>query len=112
MAPMVRSIREIALRYKIDIAIFGHAGDGNLHPTCMTDERDEEEMRQVERAFGEIFHRAVELGGTISGEHGVGVKKRPFLALAVRNEGINTMWRIKQALDPNDVLNPGKIFPP
>lgn len=111
MAPMVRSIREIALRHKIDIAIFGHAGDGNLYPTCMTDERDEEEMKRVEVAFGEIFHRAVELGGTITGEHEVGLKKRPFLALAVDDEGINTMCRIKQALDPNDVLNPGKIFP-
>jgi len=112
IAPMVQSIREIASRNDIQIAIFGHAGDGNLHPTCMTDERDEEEMKRVEAAFGEIFRRAVELGGTITGEHGVGLKKRPFLALAVGDEGIDTMRRIKQALDPNDILNPGKIFAP
>lgn len=112
IAPMVKSIGKIASRYDIEIAIFGHAGDGNLHPTCMTDERDEEEMKRVEAAFGEIFRRAVELGGTITGEHGVGLKKRPFLALVVGDEGISTMWRIKQALDPNDILNPGKIFPP
>jgi len=112
IAPMVKSIREIASRYEIQVAIFGHAGDGNLHPTCMTDERDEEEMKRVEAAFGEIFRRVVELGGTITGEHGVGLKKRPFLVLVVGHEGINTMWRIKQALDPNDILNPGKIFAP
>src|SRR5699024_886066 len=68
IAPMVKAIREIAEKYELNICTFGHAGDGNLHPTCLTDIRDKEEIALVEQAFDEIFKKAVELGGTITGE--------------------------------------------
>ena len=107
---MVRRIREIAARYQIEIAIFGHAGDGNLHPTGMTDARNNEEMGRIEAAFEEIFEAALALGGTITGEHGVGLKKRHILPAKAGVAGMATMKAIKHALDPNLILNPGKVF--
>ena len=107
---MVRRIREIAERYRIEVAIFGHAGDGNLHPTALTDVRDHEEMKRVKDAFDEIFHQALSLGGTITGEHGVGLKKRHVLPKQMGEVGMGTLKAIKQSLDPNHILNPGKIF--
>jgi len=94
----------------VAIAVFGHAGDGNLHPTCMTDERDKEEMARVEDALGEIFAAALDLGGTITGEHGVGLKKRTFLPQALGMPTLEAMVKIKNLLDPEGILNPGKIF--
>lgn len=110
VAAMVKAINEIAKKYDVTIATFGHAGDGNLHPTCTTDIRDKEEMERVEKAFAEIFEKAIELGGTITGEHGVGQMKAPYLEWQLGEEGIRVMKQIKQALDPNNILNPGKIF--
>jgi glycolate oxidase len=107
---MVRRIREIASRYRIEMAIFGHAGDGNLHPTGMTDARNKEELGRVEAAFEAIFEAALALGGTITGEHGVGLKKRHILPAKVGETGMATMKAIKHALDPNHILNPGKVF--
>jgi glycolate oxidase len=111
IANMVKAINEIAQKYNLQICTFGHAGDGNLHPTCPTDARNHEEMERVEQAFEEIFHKAVELGGTITGEHGVGVMKAPYLELKLGAAGIAAMKSIKDALDPNNIMNPGKIFP-
>lgn len=110
IANMVNAINEIAKKYNLNICTFGHAGDGNLHPTCLTDARDKEEMMRVERAFEEIFKKAIELGGTITGEHGVGTMKLPYLHLKVGEVGIEVMRQIKRAMDPNLILNPGKIF--
>jgi glycolate oxidase len=110
IARMVSAINEIALKYQLDICTFGHAGDGNLHPTCPTDARNHEEMEKVEMAFAEIFEKAIEFGGTITGEHGVGVVKAPYLELKLGKEGIAVMKAIKQALDPNNIMNPGKVF--
>lgn len=110
LAKMVKAIDNIAKKYDIMICTFGHAGDGNLHPTCPTDARDTEEIARVEKAFEEIFKKAVELGGTITGEHGVGTSKRPYLHLKAGEEGIAAMRSIKQALDPRNIMNPGKIF--
>lgn len=110
IAPMVKAINEIALKYEIQICTFGHAGDGNLHPTVPTDVRNKEEFSKVQKAFGEIFEKAVELGGTITGEHGVGAMKAPYLHLKVGKEGINAMRKIKNSFDPNNIMNPGKIF--
>lgn len=110
IAKMVRAIEEIADKYQLRICTFGHAGDGNLHPTCLTDARNKEEMLLVEKAFEEIFHKAVELGGTITGEHGVGAMKLPYLHLKVGVAGIEVMQNIKQAIDPNNIMNPDKIF--
>lgn len=110
IAKMVAAINEIAEKYQVNICTFGHAGDGNLHPTCLTDSRNKNEIHRVELAFEEIFHRAIELGGTITGEHGVGVMKAPYLELKLGVEGINVMKGIKQALDPHNIMNPGKVF--
>ena len=110
IANMVKAIREIAEKYNVTICTFGHAGDGNLHPTCLTDVRDKEEMERVEAAFAEIFEKAIQLGGTITGEHGVGMVKAPFLEWKVGSGGINAMKGIKQAFDPVGILNPGKMF--
>ncbi|WP_339215526.1 glycolate oxidase subunit GlcD [Ornithinibacillus sp. FSL M8-0202] len=110
IAKMVNAIQQIAKRYDVNICTFGHAGDGNLHPTCLTDIRDEEEMKRVEKAFEEIFIKAIELGGTITGEHGVGAMKLPYLHLKVGEAGIEVMRNIKEAIDPNHIMNPGKIF--
>ena len=110
IAPMVEAINAIAKKYNIPICTFGHAGDGNLHPTCMTDARNEEEMHRAEQAFAEIFAKAIELGGTITGEHGVGAMKAPYLEMKLGKEGIAAMQGIKQAFDPNNIMNPGKMF--
>src|SRR5699024_7595549 len=85
-------------------------GDGNLHPTCVTDLMDAEEMERVEKALEEIFHHAIELGGTITGEHGVGAMKAPFLHWKLGEAGVGVMTEIKQALDANHTMNPGKLY--
>ena len=110
IAEMVLAINEIAQKYEVKICTFGHAGDGNLHPTCPTDARDHEEMERVEMAFAEIFEKAIELGGTITGEHGVGIVKAPYLELKLGKEGIHAMLAVKTALDPHNIMNPGKVF--
>jgi glycolate oxidase len=110
IANMVYAIGEIAQKYNVKIATFGHAGDGNLHPTCPTDVRDHDEIERVEKAFAEIFAKAIELGGTITGEHGVGAMKAPYLEWKLGKEGIAAMKAIKASLDPNNIMNPGKVF--
>jgi glycolate oxidase len=110
LAEMVEQIDVIAKRWNVEICTFGHAGDGNLHPTCMTDERDQDEIHRVESAFAEIFTASVKLGGTITGEHGVGEMKAPFLELRVGETGIEVMKAVKAAFDPLGLLNPGKMF--
>jgi glycolate oxidase len=109
---MLRRIHAAADRHGVTIATFGHAGDGNLHPTCLTDERDPAAVARAEAAFEEIFAAALALGGTITGEHGVGLAKRRFLPAQVGDPAIGLMRQIKAVLDPNQVLNPGKIFEP
>lgn len=112
MPRMVERIEEIARRHSVTVGTFGHAGDGNLHPTACADERDRDEMRRVERTFEEIFETAIALGGTITGEHGVGLAKKPFLERQCGAPAIEFMRNLKRVLDPNAVLNPGKIFEP
>ncbi|WP_406687604.1 glycolate oxidase subunit GlcD [Rossellomorea vietnamensis] len=110
IAKMVKAINDIAERHGVKICTFGHAGDGNLHPTVATDARDHDEMERVEAAFEEIFAHAIELGGTITGEHGVGMMKAPYLEWKLGAEGINAMKMIKQSFDPNNIMNPNKVF--
>ncbi len=93
------------------IPVFGHAGDGNLHPNILCDRRDAEEMKRVREAAREIFEAAVELGGTLSGEHGIGLLKKQFMEMDVGPEALRVMRAIKTALDPLGIMNPGKIFP-
>ena len=108
---MCRRLQEIKKKYNIDLVVFGHIGDGNLHPNIIADKSDKEEMQRVEKAVAEIFEAAVELGGTLSGEHGIGVMKAPFMEMELGAAGLEMMKRIKQAWDPNNIMNPGKIFP-
>lgn len=110
LAEMVERINQIARKYNVEICTFGHAGDGNLHPTCMCDERNPEEIHRVEQAFEEIFDAAIELGGTITGEHGVGEAKSRYLEWKVGPTGMEVMKAIKAAFDPLNLLNPGKMF--
>jgi glycolate oxidase len=108
---MVRSVREIAAQYRLLIPVFGHVGDGNLHPNILCDRRDPEELQRVRQAAAAIFAEAIRLGGTLSGEHGIGLLKKEFLEQDLGAAQVEAMRRIKAALDPNHILNPGKIFP-
>ena len=110
LAAMIGFVAEVAQRYGLKIGTFGHMGDGNLHPTFLTDERDQEEMERVERAFREIFDQAVKLGGTITGEHGVGLAKKSFLPAFAGETQMKVMRELRRALDPQGILNPGKMF--
>jgi glycolate oxidase len=110
LAKMIRFVQDIAVRHRLNIGTFGHMGDGNLHPTFLTDEKNHEEMARVEIAMKEIFDYAVSLGGTITGEHGVGLAKKPFLPAAIGEGSLTLMKQLKAALDPQGILNPGKIF--
>lgn len=107
---MVRGITAIAEKYKLQVGIFGHAGDGNLHPTFLIDMRDKDEMARTEKAVAELFQLAIDLDGTISGEHGIGLEKKPFLKNQVGAEGIRLLQNIKKTFDPLNLLNPGKMF--
>jgi glycolate oxidase len=108
---MVARIKEISHKYDLPIVIFGHAGDGNLHPNILFDKRDPQERDRVEASVAELFGAAVELGGTLSGEHGVGMLKRPYLEMALGPLAVEVMWGIKLAMDPRGILNPGKVLP-
>ncbi len=110
LTKMLRFIQEVAARHQLKLGTFGHMGDGNLHPTFLTDEKNTEEMARVEKAMKEIFDFAVSLGGTITGEHGVGLAKKPFLPEAIGGASLGLMKKLKLALDPEGILNPGKIF--
>jgi glycolate oxidase len=110
LAGMIRFVAEVARKYQLRIGTFGHMGDGNLHPTFLTDERNTAEMHRVEQAFTDIFNEAIRLGGTITGEHGVGVAKKSFLPKFAGNAQMRVMRELRRALDPNRILNPGKMF--
>jgi glycolate oxidase len=112
LAKMILFIQQTSQKYDLKIGTFGHMGDGNLHPTFLTNERNHEEMARVEKAMKEIFNYAVSLGGTITGEHGVGLAKKDFLKDALGELNLSVMRRMKGAFDPQGILNPGKIFNP
>jgi len=107
---MIEKVTEAAKRFDVTFGNFGHAGDGNLHPTCLTDERNNDEITRAHNAFDFIFNEAIKLGGTITGEHGTGLAKKQFLEKATGIPAIEMMKQIKTAIDPNNVINPGKIF--
>jgi glycolate oxidase len=110
LARMIRFVEGVAKRHRLRIGTFGHMGDGNLHPTFLTDERNKDEMRRVEEAFHEIFEEAIRLGGTITGEHGVGLAKKGFLPKFAGAAQMRVMRELRRALDPRGILNPGKMF--
>ncbi len=108
---MLNSLKEIGNRHKLKIVNFGHAGDGNIHVNIMTDKNDEIVYENAERAVKDIFEAALKLGGTISGEHGVGLAKARYLGMELSSENISLMKGIKGIFDPKGIMNPGKIFP-
>jgi glycolate oxidase len=108
---VIRRIQEISRQRDLPIVIFGHISDGNLHPNILFDQQDPEEVEKVEAAAADIFEAATAVGGTLSGEHGIGLLKRKYLSLDLPAETIEVMRSIKRALDPNNIMNPGKIFP-
>ena len=110
LAKMIRYVDTVARKYELRIGTFGHMGDGNLHPTFLTDERNSDEMHRVEQAFAEIFEEAIRLGGTITGEHGIGVAKKSFLPKFAGDAQMRVMRELRRVLDPATILNPGKMF--
>ncbi|MBI5774182.1 MAG: FAD-binding protein [Verrucomicrobia bacterium] len=110
LAKMVRFVEVIAKKYNLRVGTFGHMGDGNLHPTFLTDERNHAEMHRVHEAFKEIFDEAIRLGGTITGEHGVGLAKKDFLPKFIGPASLRVHRELRKALDPHGILNPGKMF--
>jgi glycolate oxidase len=112
MAEMVDSFAEMGNRTDLPIAAFGHAGDGNLHVNVMFDEGNLAERVRARSLVREIFGKVIEMRGTISGEHGIGITKAPYLEMEIEPVAMGLMQRIKQAFDPRGILNPGKIFPP
>ena len=106
---MVDRIADVARRHDLTIGTFGHAGDGNLHPTAVLDVHDEAAVGRTHAAFAEIFAAAIELDGTITGEHGVGAAKLPYLRDRLGDEQLALLRRIKTAFDPAGILNPGKL---
>ena len=107
---LIEQVEEIGRRHQTFVVNFGHAGDGNIHVNFMCDREDKEAVRRAREAVRETFSVAVNLGGTISGEHGIGYVKAPYLGMAINPQTVETMKQIKRALDPNGILNPGKMF--
>jgi glycolate oxidase len=107
---MVKHIQELARKHQVGINTFGHAGDGNLHVTFMCDSRNEEQMKKVEAAVDELFDMTLKLGGTLSGEHGIGITKAKYLEQELGKSGVELTKKIKSAFDPEQIMNPGKIF--
>ncbi|MBW3623366.1 MAG: FAD-binding protein [Armatimonadetes bacterium] len=108
---LLELIAEIGAKYGLRIANVFHAGDGNLHPVILFDERDPDQVRRVVEAGGEILKACVSEGGSVTGEHGIGVEKKEFISLMFTPRDLEVMERVKLAFNPNELCNPGKIFP-
>ncbi|WP_300702678.1 FAD-linked oxidase C-terminal domain-containing protein [uncultured Campylobacter sp.] len=107
---LLSGIKDISEKYGFKIPCFGHTGDGNVHVNVMVeDKNDEEQVKKGHEAITEIFKLAIKLDGTLSGEHGIGISKAPFMKLAFNEAEMNLMRAIKNAFDPNNILNPGKM---
>lgn len=107
---MIRKIVDLTEKYKLKIGVLAHAGDGNLHPLIMTDLRDKEEMKRIDQALDELYETAIGMGGTLSGEHGIGIAKDRFMRMEFNESAIEIMRGIKRVFDPNNILNPGSFL--
>ena len=110
MPDLIRKCKEVAKKYNLEINVLGHAGDGNLHPSILTDINNKEAYDRALKGLDEIIGAAVELGGVLSGEHGIGLEKQKFFRRVIDPNIINMMKGVKQLLDPNNIMNPGKIW--
>jgi glycolate oxidase len=108
---ILREIAEIAKKYNLRIANVFHAGDGNLHPAVLFDERDPEEVKRVLAAGGDVLRACVAAGGSLTGEHGIGIEKQEFLSLVFSGDDLDTMAKVRAVFNPDGLLNPGKMFP-
>ena len=111
MPELVLFLGQLGEKYRIPIPAFGHAGDGNVHVNIMFDENIPEEKENVHAVVKDLFRKVIEMGGTISGEHGIGITKAAYLDMEISGPGLDLMARVKKAFDPRNILNPGKIFP-
>jgi len=107
---MIRKVVELAEKYGLRIGVLAHAGDGNLHPLIMTDLRDKDEMARIDKALDEMYEAAISMGGTLSGEHGIGIAKDRFISKEYSPKAIEIMRGIKRVFDPNNILNPGSFL--
>ncbi len=107
---IIRRVKDIAEKHRLNIVNFGHAGDGNIHVNIMTDSKNKEEMKRADEAIGDIFKATLELGGTISGEHGIGITKSKYIVDELGATGMEVTRKIKKVFDPNNIMNPGKIL--
>ena len=110
LADTFAEIERLTDKYKLTVGTFGHAGDGNLHPTVLCDERDQDEMERAHAFYEELYDKVLEWGGTVSGEHGIGMAKIGYLKRQLGEGGVSILRRIKHSFDPAGVLNPGKMF--
>jgi glycolate oxidase len=110
LADTFAEIERLTQKYQLKVGTFGHAGDGNLHPTVLCDERNSEEMHRAHAFYDDLYEKVLAWGGTVSGEHGIGMAKKEYLARQIGSGGVRVMKRIKDAFDPKGILNPGKIF--
>lgn len=110
LAETFDEIERLSEKYKLKVGTFGHAGDGNLHPTVLCDERDRDETDRAHSFYNELYEKVLAWGGTVSGEHGIGLAKKEYLVRQIGVGGVNVMRRIKHSFDPHGTLNPGKIF--
>jgi glycolate oxidase len=106
---MLKTISGIAKKYDLKIPTVGHAGDGNLHPTISFNGTNPDEVKKVEEASAELFQRVIELGGTVTGEHGIGLAKAGFMCMEHDDVAMDVMRSLKRLFDPNNILNPGKM---
>jgi glycolate oxidase len=109
VADLLKGVEAIAEKHSIQIATFGHAGDGNLHPQILYDGYDPEQVERMEAASADLFQLAIDLGGTLTGEHGIGLSKAPYMTLEHDAVAMDVMRSIKKMLDPKNILNPGKM---
>jgi len=105
----LEKIYEIGSKYSLTVPCFGHAGDGNIHVNVMLDGQNSQELENGHKAIREIFELVVDMGGTLSGEHGIGISKAEFMDIAFTPEELQLFKRVKSAFDPNGILNPGKM---
>jgi glycolate oxidase len=111
MPHLISFLEQLGEKYELPIPAFGHAGDGNIHVNIMLDKGIPKEVENANAAVKDLFGKVIELGGTISGEHGIGLTKAPYMEMEISTPALELMWRLKNAFDPKGILNPGKIFP-
>jgi len=108
---LIKGLNDIAEKYKVECQNFGHAGDGNVHTNVLKKNMSDEEWnKKVPELIEEVYKLSISLGGTISGEHGIGLIRKRFLPMTLNKKQIELMMGIKRTFDPNNILNPGKIF--